>query len=81
MDSRAQETLRTVDIYYKKKKIPPTLDQIHFITSQGRMKIKPAYRLSEISDVVQRFVQDCKSAKRSSEESLNAWLISAKQRL
>ena len=43
------------------------------------MKMKPTNRISEISAEAQHFLQDFMCAQRSSKESLDVWLISAKQ--
>ena len=43
------------------------------------MKIRPANRISEISADAQHFLQDCMCTQRPSKESLDVWLISAKQ--
>ena len=55
----------------------------HMIESRGVarnfMKMKPAKRIFNILAEAQRFLQDCTCAQRSSKDSWDAWLISAKQ--
>ena len=43
------------------------------------MKMKSANRICDISAEVQPFVQDCICVQSSSKESLDVWLIRAKQ--
>ena len=43
------------------------------------MKMNPANKISDISAEARHFLQDCICAQHSSEESLDDWLISAKQ--
>ena len=43
------------------------------------MKMKPANRISQISDEAMHFLQYCVYAQRSPKESFDVWLISAKQ--